>query len=197
MLHLLVLALQITVPQTSTPQLSAQAPTRVQAMGADPTGAQPISLAEFPTRKNPFTLTGKMTVTTAGPTYAPTGAGQGAMANEGLAEGGGGRGGKRGASSGSGGLSMRSSCSYAIQVPPGAKLKVSLNCRRLRSFNVRFISDTYGRTEDPGLFVNRLHHRDDVAFYENKDKEVRTIHCVLLGVEPMVDEPYSLVFTDY
>ena len=166
-------------------------------MAADPTGAQPISLAEFPTRKNPFTLTGKMTVTTAGPTYAPTGAGQGAMANEGLAEGGGGRGGKRGASSGSGGLSMRSYCSYAIQVPPGAKLKVTLNCRCLRSFNVRFISDTYGRTEDPGLFVNKLQHRDDAAFYENKDKEVRTIHCVLLGVEPMVDEPYSLVFTDY
>jgi len=97
----------------------------------------------------------------------------------------------------SSGPSLRSYHSYAIQVPPGAKLKVTLNCRRLRSFNVRFISDTYGRTEDPGLFVNKLQHRDDAAFYENKDKEVRTIHCVLLGVEPMVDEPYSLVFTDY
>ena len=84
---------------------------------------------------------------------------------------------------------MRSSCSYAIQVPPGAKLKVTLNCRHLRSFRVRFINNTYGRTEDPGLFVNKLQHRDDVAFYENKSNEVRTIHCVLLGVEPMEDEP--------
>jgi hypothetical protein len=192
MLHMLALALQITAPQTTPTQPPAQAPTRVQAIAADPTGAQPISLAEFPTRKNPFTLTGKMTITTATPTGF-----QGSMVNEGLAEGGGGRSGKRGASSGTGGLSMRSSCSYAIQVPPGAKLKVTLSCRRLRSFNVHFISNTYGRTEDPGLFVNRLHHRDDVAFYENKDKEIRTIHCVLLGVEPMVDEPYSLVFTDY
>jgi hypothetical protein len=163
---------------------------------ADPTGVQPISLAEFPTRKHPFTLTGRMTVTTVTP-MAATGAGQGgAMANEGLAETAGGRGGKR-ASTSSAGPSLRSSCSYAIQVPPGAKLKVALNCRRLRSFNVRFINDSYGRTEDPGLFVNKLQHRDDAAFYENKSKEPRIIHCVLLGVEPMVDEPYSLVFTDY
>ena len=165
-------------------------------MAPDPTGAQPISLTEFPTRKHPFTLTGKMTVTTIAPSYAPTGAGQGAMANEGLAEGSSGKSKKRGAV-GAGGPSLRSSCSYAIQVPPGAKLKVALSCRRLRSFNVRFISDTYGRTEDPGLFVNKLQHRDDAAFYENKSKEARTIHCVLLGVEPMDEEPYSLVFTDY
>ena len=215
MLQMLALALLITVPQTTTPQATAppppaQAPTRVQSMGADPTGVQPISLAEFPTRKHPFTLTGKMTVTTVAPTYAPTGAQKGAMANEGLAEVAGERSGKRGSateggSQGSGmpssatssSPSMRSYYSYAIQVPPGAKLKVTLNCRRLRSFNVRFINNTYGRTEDPGLFINKLHHRDDVAFYENKSKEALTIHCVLLGVEPMVDEPYSLVFTDY
>jgi len=192
MLHVLVLALQIATPQVAPPPAAPATPASM----ADPTGTQPISLTEFPTRQHPFTLTGKMTVTTVTP-MAPTGTGQGgAMANEGLAEGSGGRGGKRGGAA-TGGPSLRSSCSYAIQVPPGAKLKVALNCRRLRSFNVRFINNTYGRTEDPGLFVNKLQHRDDAAFYENKSKEVRIIHCVLLGVEPMVDEPYSLVFTDY
>jgi hypothetical protein len=193
MLPSLVLALQLAFLQSPEPLAPAKAP----AAEPDATGTRPISLASFPTRKNPFTLTGKMTVTTAAPTYAPTGAGKGSMADEGLAEGGGGRGGKRGGSTDTAGPSMRSYRSYAIQVPPGAKLKVALSCRRLRSFNVRFISDTYGRTEDPGLFVNKLQHRDDVAFYENKGAEVRTIHCVLLGIEPMVDEPYSLVFTDY
>jgi len=191
MLQVLALALQIAAPQATTSQPAPQAPAKTQAPAPVATGDQPVSLSDFPTRKKPFTLTGKMTVTTASPTGFT-----GSMANEGLAEGSAGRSGKRGGS-GSGGPSMRSSCSYAIQVPPGAKLKVTLNCRRLRSFSVRFINDTYGRTEDPGLFVNKLHHRDDVAFYENKSNEVRTIHCVLLGVEPMEDEPYSLVFTDY
>ena len=163
-------------------------------------GSQTLDLKVFPTRKTPFLLEGKMTVTMTAPTYvAQGGTAQGALLGEGLKESRenpqGGR--RKSSAQPSSKGSLNSNRSYSIQVPPGAKLKVALQCRRLRSFSVRFVSDTFGRTEDPGLFVNKLNHREDAAFYQNKGDGVKTIHCILEGVEPMQDEPYTLVFTDY
>lgn len=183
----------------TTLPLLAQAP-------AQPPPAQEgqvMNLADFPTRKNPYVLKGTMTVTLAAPAYVAVGAtGTGSLLKDGIqpAEGegkGGRKGDKQGADANRQSSSLKSTRSYFINVPPKAKLKVALQCRRLRNFNVRFISDTYGRTEDPGLFVNKLQHRDDAAFYENKSGKACTIHCVLTGVEPMEEEPYALVFTDY
>jgi hypothetical protein len=165
-------------PLTTQALIATQEPAPAPA----PQGFDP---KEFPTRKHPFRYEDRMTVTVEAPAYVNPGGKQGAFSQEGLRD------------SGKRGTGMLSNRSFAIQVPPHIRLKVTLECRRLRSFNVRFISDSFGRTEDPGLFVNRLHHRDDAAFYENKSEETRLIHCVVVGVEPMENEPFALVFTDY
>ena len=192
--------LLLTCLATALPMLSqapVQAPDPAKAQPAQ--GPQALSLPDFPSRKNPYVIKGTMTVTLVAPSYAAVGAaGPGVLLKDGMADPeGGGKGGKRSKGGNEPGSGLSSTRSYFIKVPPKAKLKVALECRRLRNFNVRFVNDTYGRTEDPGLFINKIHHRDDAAFYENKSEEVRIIHCVLTGVEPMEEEPFSLVFTDF
>jgi len=181
----LVICLTALPGRSETPAQAPAAPSSPAAQSPDA-----ISLVAAPTKQKPYLIEGKMTVTTNAPTYSSANArGEGALLKEGLAG--------STSSKGDSGPDMSSNRSYAIQVPPKAKLMVQLKCRRLRNFRVHFVSESMGRTEDPGLFVNRLHHRDDAAFYENKTAQVKTIHCILVGVEPMTEEPFTLVFTDY
>jgi len=187
----------------------AQAPAAPVAQVASP-DAGGFAFSEPPTKAKPFVLEGKMTVTMATPTYSKAAGGYkstGSLGNEALVNTTPGNG-RDGAKDPSKSMddksqdpnapgSMQSNRSYAVQVPPGGKLMVQLKVKRLRNWRVRFISENYGRTEDPGLFVNKLHHRDDAAFYQNKSDRTMTIHCVLVGIEPMENEPFALVFTDY
>lgn len=136
--------------------LSAFAPAPVQA----------------PTRANPQTLQGKMTV--GEPTAEYSRPGQPHKA----------------------GKLQNVSAVYPIDVLPKTRLKVQLQ-GNTRLFKVVFVGEDMGRTFDPGLTVNRIMGRPDASFYENSTGQVRRIHCVLIGIEPMVDEPYTLVFTDY
>lgn len=190
--------------------LASALPGRAQAPAMPPVAAQPaapdnLSFAEPPTRKKPFVIEGRMTVTKAAPAFAKSAGGmksKGSMGNEGLAENpASDRKDPSKADKGSGGAAAgdnaKSNASYTLQVPPKTRLMVRLNCKRLRDFQLKFISETLDRTEDPGLFVNKIQHRYDAAFYENRTDQVKTIHCVLVGIENMDNEPYSLVFTDY
>jgi hypothetical protein len=188
----------------------ALAQTPAAPVAQVPPGAAGFAFSEPPTKAKPYVLEGKMTVTMATPTFSKAAGGYkstGSLGNEALVASAPASA-KEAAKDPSKSLddksqdpnapgSMQSNRSYAIQVPPGAKLMVQLKAKRLRNWRVRFVSENYGRTEDPGLFVNKLHHRDDAAFYQNKSDRVMTIHCVLLGIEAMENEPYALVFTDY
>ena len=53
------------------------------------------------------------------------------------------------------------------------------------------------RTIDPGLAVNRVMGRPDAAFYENKTDAVRKLYVVVQALEPMTDQPFTLIFTDF
>jgi hypothetical protein len=133
-----------------------------------PAPAAPVA----PTRKDPQFIEGKMTVSDASGGYsAPGKATKDAVP-------------------------QKVNATYALSIPAGAKVKVELLGRK-RSFKVFFIGADMGRTFDPGLTVNRILGRPDASFYENRTQETKGIYCVVTGLEPMVDEPYKLIFTDF
>lgn len=149
--------------------LAVPAVLSAQAPAADP---QPAPAIVAPTREKPQIVTGRMSMGAAAPTYAKPGRAHNAGSNQ-IAE-----------------------QDYPIQVPPKTKLKVQLKGNP-RLFRVVFVGGDMGRTQDPGLSVNRVMGRSDAQFYDNRSNETKTIYCVVLGQDEMKDEPYELVFTDY
>ena len=156
--------------------------------------AKPLTLVDPPTRKNPYKIEGKMTSTVAAAGFVSAAAnakGAGSLSADAM------EGGKASGKGEGTGTTMHSHVTYTIAVAPHSKLMVALKAARLRDFKVRFISADLGRTEDPGLLPNRIHHRDDIALYDNRTDRIQSIHCDLQGVEPMTEEPFALIFTDY
>lgn len=91
---------------------------------------------------------------------------------------------------------LRSRKVYHLTVPPGMRLKAQLKGSP-RWFQVQFLSSTLGRTQDPGLFVNQVHKRQDDAYYVNRTAAPTTIYCIVKALEQVVDKPYTVVFTDF
>ena len=91
---------------------------------------------------------------------------------------------------------LRNYLVYHLIVPPGTKLKAQLKGSP-RDFRVQFLSSTMGRIPDPGLNVNQIMKRQDVAFYENRTETAKTIYCLVKALEPMADRPFAVVFTDF
>lgn len=85
---------------------------------------------------------------------------------------------------------------YRLSVPPGARLKAELKAAG-RSFEVAFLSASMGRIPDPGLNLNRINKRPDLAFYENRTDAPMTIFCAVRGLEMMDRRPYTLALTDF
>jgi len=83
---------------------------------------------------------------------------------------------------------------YAIEVPPGGKVKVHVVEGRKAWFRVLGVN-AWGRDE-PGLLQNRIHTGEPQATYENRSAETRTIYFIVDTLDVnMIGEPYTLDVT--
>ena len=154
---------------TTTMGLEAQAP---QGAEVAPLSRGPGQILEVPTRAKPQVLEGRMSKGANAPVYAAPGSAQ------------------------SPGIPQRAYHTFPLSVPPDTKLKATLKATP-GYFRVFFVSADMGRTPDPGLAVNRILGRQDAAFYENRTSSVKQINCIVMGLEPMDNEPYTIVLTDF
>jgi len=154
---------------TTTMGLEAQAP---QGAEVAPSFQNPGQILEVPTRAKPQILEGRMSKGANAPVYAAPGRAQNP------------------------GIPQRAYHTFPLSVPPGTKLKATLKATP-GYFRVFFVSADMGRTRDPGLTVNRILGRPDATFYENRTRSVKQINCIVMGLEPMDNEPYTIVLTDF
>lgn len=83
---------------------------------------------------------------------------------------------------------------YALEVPPGGKVKVHVVEGRKAWFRVLGVN-AWGR-EEPGLLQNRIPTGEPQATYQNPGPETRTIYFIVdtLNVN-MVGEPFTIDVT--
>ena len=151
--------------------MGAQAPPAGQAAENQNNSAEVLNITA-PTREKPQTYEGKMTMGE----NAPVWVGKGQAKHPGVPQ--------------------NIFQAFALTVPPKTKLKATL-VGRTTNFRMMFVSEDMNRTYDPGLQVNKIMGREDAAFYDNRTNEVKHIFCMVMGKEPMTNEPFKLVFTDF
>ena len=83
---------------------------------------------------------------------------------------------------------------YAIEVPPGGKVKAQVVEGRKAWFRVWGVN-AWGRDE-PGLLQNRIPSGEPRATYENRSAETRTIYFIVDTLDlDMTGEPFTLDVT--
>ena len=83
---------------------------------------------------------------------------------------------------------------YAIEVPPGGKVKVHVVEGRKAWFRVLAVN-AWG-LDEPGLLQNRIYSGEPQATYQNRSAERRTIYFIVDTLDVnMTGEPYTLEVT--
>lgn len=83
---------------------------------------------------------------------------------------------------------------YAIEVPPGGKVKVHVVEGRKAWFRVLAVN-AWGRDEQ-GLLQNRIHSGEPQATYQNPSQETRTVYFIVDTLDAnMSGEAYSIDVT--